>query len=124
MNRLAVLAAVATLAVATPVLAHPKVVSATPAAGAAVASPRSIELRMSETLMPRLSGASMVMTGMPGMASHAPMKMTATTTIGADGKTIRLTPAKKLPAGNYRIDWHAVAGDTHRVTGTHEFAVK
>ncbi|MDB5662997.1 MAG: copC [Sphingomonas bacterium] len=124
MNRLAVLAAVATLAVATPVLAHPKVVSATPATGAAVASPRSIELRMSETLMPRLSGASMVMTGMPGMPGHAPMKMTATTTIGADGKTIRLTPAKKLPAGNYRIDWHAVAGDTHRVTGTHEFAVK
>lgn len=124
MNRVAVFATVAAMFGAAPAIAHPKVVSATPAAGSTVAAPSAIALTLSEKLMPKLSGATMVMTGMPGMADHAPMKMPVATSIGADGKTITLKPSKKLPAGLYRVDWYAVSGDTHRVTGKHEFAVK
>jgi methionine-rich copper-binding protein CopC len=124
MNRVAIFATVAALLGAAPALAHPKVVSATPAQGSTVASPATIALTLSETLMPKLSGATMVMTGMPGMANHAPMKMPTTTTISPDGKTITLKPSKKLATGTYRVDWYAVSSDTHRVTGTHDFAVK
>ncbi len=110
--------------VAAPAFAHPKVVSATPAAGSTVAAPAKITLQMSEALTPKLSGATLTMTGMPGMADHAPMAMAAKSSIGPDGKSLMLMPTKKLPAGHYRVDWHGVSSDTHRVTGTHEFDVK
>lgn len=110
--------------VAAPALAHPKVLSGTPAAGATVAAPAKITLQMSEPLVAKLSGATLTMTGMPGMSSHAPMPMAAKSSVSPDGKTLILMPTKKLPAGHYRVDWHGVSGDTHRVTGTHEFDVK
>ncbi|PTQ12690.1 copper resistance protein CopC [Sphingomonas oleivorans] len=104
--------------------AHPKIVSASPAANAVVAKPAKIELHFSETLMPKLSGAEIVMTGMPGMAGHPPMKIAGTAAAGPDGKTLIVTPAKPLVAGSYRIDWYVVSADTHRITGTHAFSVK
>lgn len=110
--------------VAAPAFAHPELVSGIPAAGSTVAAPARISLQMSETLVPQMSGATLTMTGMPGMASHPPMTMPAKTSVGPDGKTLILMPAKKLPAGHYRVDWHGVSSDTHRITGTHEFDVK
>ncbi len=110
--------------VASPALAHPKVVTANPAAGATVAAPSQITLQLSEPLVAKLSGATLTMTGMPGMANHAPMTVAVKSSVGADGKTLVLAPSKKLPAGQYRVDWYAVSGDTHRVTGTHAFSVK
>ena len=124
MNRLSLLAAAAALVVTAPALAHTKIVSANPAAGAAVASPAVIELKTSEKLMPKLSGATLTMTSMPGMANHGEMKMPVATSVAKDGSTIVLKPSKKLAAGSYRVDWYAVSGDTHRVTGTHAFSVK
>jgi methionine-rich copper-binding protein CopC len=124
MNRAVALAASLVLAGQAPALAEPTLVTADPAANASVASPRTIELRLSEPVVPKLSGASLVMTSMPGMADHAPMKMQATTSIAPDGKTIVLKPAKKLPAGSYRIEWHAASPDAERVSGTHLFSVR
>src|SRR3546814_15064510 len=64
------------------------------------------------SLMPRLSGVDLAMTGMPGMANHAPMKIGgATTAVGEDGKTLIVTLARPLTAGSYKVDWHAVAAD-------------
>jgi methionine-rich copper-binding protein CopC len=123
MNRLATFAAAVSFGTA-PALALPSLVSATPAAGSTIASPSSIALTLSEAVTPRLSGATMVMTGMPGMADHAPMKMPVTTSIAADGKTITLKPSKKLPSGTYRVDWHAASREAQRATGTHGFTVK
>ncbi|WP_419815856.1 copper homeostasis periplasmic binding protein CopC [Glacieibacterium sp.] len=114
----------AALLSAAPVLAHPKVASATPAAGATVAAPATIELHLTETLMPKLSGATLTMTGMPGMADHPPMPIKSTSRIGSDGKTLMVVPKSKLAAGSYRVDWHVVSSDTHRVTGTHDFTVQ
>lgn len=107
-----------------PAVAHPKLVSATPAANASAKAVSRIVLKFSERLTPRVSGATLTMTGMPGMANHPDMKMTGVNAVvGSDGTSIVLTSAKPLPAGTYRVDWHVVGGDTHRITGTHAFTV-
>lgn len=121
--RLSFLAAIAALGLAaTPALAHPKLVSATPAANASVGAASRVQLAFSEKLMAKFSGADVAMTGMGGM-EHAPMKIAAKSAIGADGKTLVLTFAKPLAKGSYRVDWHVVTADTHRVTGTYNFTV-
>lgn len=105
-------------------LAHPKVVSAMPAPNAKAARTKVVTLTFSERLTPKLSSATLVMTGMPGMANHAPMKMSGVTTkIAANGKSLVLTAAQPLPAGTYRVDWAVVGADAHRVTGTHSFSI-
>lgn len=110
--------------VGAPVMAHPKLLGANPAANAVVAGPGRVELRFSERLMTRLSGADLLMTGMPGMRDHAPMKVASTTSVGRDGKTLILVPKARLQAGTYRVDWRVVSADTHRITGTHAFSVR
>ena len=112
------------LIVSTGAQAHPKIVAATPAANATVAKPARVELKFNEKLMAKLSGADLVMTGMPGMKDHAPMKMASTVTFGRDGRTMIVTPKTRLPAGSYRVEWRVVSADTHRVTGAHAFSVK
>jgi copper resistance protein C len=105
-------------------VAHPKLVSASPAANAAAKGVTRIVLKFSERLTPRLSGGTLTMTGMPGMAHHPDMKMTGVNAaIGSDGTSIVMTSAKPLPAGTYRVDWHVVGADTHRITGRHAFSV-
>lgn len=105
-------------------VAHPKLVSASPAANAAAKGVTRIVLKFSERLTPRLSGGTLTMTGMPGMANHPDMKMTGVNAaIGSDSTSIVMTSAKPLPAGTYRVDWHVVGADTHRITGTHTFTV-
>lgn len=115
----------AALLVAGVAQAHPKLLSSTPAANATVDRMAKIELRFSEKLVPQFSGADLTMTGMPGMASHGPMKMKGlATTVGDDGKTLLLTAKTPLPAGDYKLDWHAVAADSHRIKGSYNFKVK
>lgn len=121
----AIIATLAALLTPAAGFAHPKLVSATPAANATVASTKTIKLVFSERLMAKLSSATLTMTGMPGMASHPDMKMTGVTSgLSADGKSIVLTSAKPLPAGSYRADWVIVGADTHRITGKHSFSVR
>lgn len=119
-----ILPLVAAAALVSPVaaMAHPKVVSATPAAGATVAAPTKVEIKFSEKLMPKLSGGELMMTGMGGKA-HAPLPMSGVTSVAA-GDTLVLTSAKPLMAGSYKVNWHIVSSDTHRVTGEHAFTVK
>ena len=115
----------AALAVAGAAQAHPKLLATTPSANASVVKPGKIELKFSEALIGQMTGAEVVMTGMPGMANHAPMKITGfTAAIGQDRKTLTLVLRRALSAGTYRVIWHAVSTDTHRVQGTFNFAVK
>lgn len=120
---LAALAAPALL-IAAPALAHPKLVAATPAAEATVAATKTVQLQFSEPLVANFSGATIAMTDMPGMKMKSPMEMPLQTTVGADGKTMVVTLARPLPRGTYRIDWHVVSTDTHRVTGAYSFKVR
>lgn len=114
----------AVMAFAAPASAHPKLLSATPAANSSAKAVSRVVLKFSERITPKLSGATLTMTGMPGMANHPDMKMTGVSAaVGSDGTSIVLTTAKPLPAGSYRVDWYVVGADTHRITGTHSFSV-
>lgn len=110
--------------IATPALAHSKLVTATPAANAVVSPPSQLQLQFSEGLVGQFSGVSLTMTGMPGMNMKTPMKIPVTTSVSADGKSLAVKLAKPLAAGTYRLDYHVVSVDTHRTQGGYVFQVK
>lgn len=120
--RLAVIAA--TVVFASVAHAHPELLSSTPQNNAEGAAPEKIELHFSENLATQVSGAALVMTGMPGMSSHSPMRVAAKVSGSDDPKVMVIAPSQPLPAGTYRVDWRAVASDTHPVTGKLVFTVK
>lgn len=126
MRRIA-LAALAPLAavIALPgaALAHPKLVSSSPAASATVSRPTTLTLTFSETLVAPLSGIDLTMTGMPGMSGHQPMPIKGFKTAAA-GKTLTVALPRPLPAGSYELKWHAVAADQHRIEGAYTFTVR
>lgn len=123
MRRVFLSTAVALLGLAGAAQAHPKLVSASPAPNATVTKPARVALRFTEKLMPKFSGADLMMTGHGG-TTHAPMKVTGTASVGADGRTLVVTPKSPLGAGSYSLAWHVVSTDTHRVAGNYVFAVK
>lgn len=120
---LASLALSALLMLPSIAVAHPKLVSATPAANAVVTKPTKITLAFSENLVAPLSGIDLTMTGMPGMANHDPMPIKGFTS-KVDGKTLTVTFPRALPAGTYLLQWHVVAADQHRIEGKHSFTVR
>lgn len=117
--------AIAAVATSSAALAHTHLVASTPAANASVAKPTTISLSFDEKVMPAFSGADVVMTGMPGMANHQPMKLSGLkSTWSADGKTLTLVAGRAFPVGTYEVTWHAAGADTHRMQGTFTFSVK
>jgi methionine-rich copper-binding protein CopC len=123
MRRIIVPAAIVLLGLAGAVQAHPKLVSASPAKNATVAKPARLALRFSEKLMPKFSGADLMMTAHGG-TTHPPMKVAAAAGIADDGRTLVVTPKSPLASGRYSLAWHVVSADTHRVAGNYAFAVK
>ena len=123
LNRFLIALPAAVLAISSPALAHPKLVSSTPAANATVSKPTSLSLTFNESLLAPMSGIELTMTAMPGMAGHSPMKVAGFKT-AVTGKTMVATLPRALPAGTYAVKWHAVAGDTHRIEGNYGFKVK
>ncbi|KRC81106.1 copper homeostasis periplasmic binding protein CopC [Sphingomonas sp. Root241] len=122
--RFAPVLTIAALVAPLPAFAHPKLVLATPAANAATAPTARVQLVFSERLIGQFSSAEIVMTEMAGMKMHGPMKMSVKASVAGDGKTLVLTLAKPLPKGSYRVDWHVVSADTHRVQGNYSFKVQ
>lgn len=119
------IALAAALVSATAAQAHTKIVSSSPAANAAVAATNTISITFNEKAMAAVSGADVVMTGMPGMAKHAPMKITGLKTAWSpDGKTVTMTAGRPFPKGTYQVAWHAAGADTHRMQGNYAFTVK
>ena len=117
--------AIAAVLFATAAQAHPKLVTSSPAANAVVASPTVVELHFSEALVGQFSGIDLAMTDMPGMKMKAPMKMAEVkAVVGPDGKTLAAKMARPLSAGTYKLDYHVVSKDTHRIAGTYTFKVK
>ena len=106
--------------------AHAKLVSSTPAANATVskANAKSINLTFNEKLMAPTVKADLLMTGMPGMKDHAPMKIAFTSMMGKDGKSMMLMPKKALVPGTYKVTWSAAGADTHRMGSEFTFTVK
>ena len=115
----------AALAFAGTAQAHTRLVSSSPAANATVAKPGRVVLTFNERVVANFTGATLVMTSMPGMASHQPMPISGfTSAMSADGKRLTLQMRRALTAGTYQLRWHAVGDDTHRMEGTFSFTVK
>ena len=123
MSRFLIAAAIAMTVLPGAAFAHSKMVSSTPAANAIVAKPTRLSLTFSEKFLAPMSGVDLVMTGMPGMANHAPMPIKGFKS-EAKGKVLTVTLPRALPAGTYNLKWHAVAVDQHRIEGQHAFTVR
>jgi len=117
-------AAVALLLMPAAASAHAKLVASTPAANATVSKVTSVTLRFNEKLVASTVKTELVMTGMPGMANHAPMKIPATSAMGKDGKSMTLTAKRALVPGTYKVKWSAAGADTHRMGSEFSFTVK
>lgn len=123
--RLALAAAAMGLGIPQLAAAHTALVSSSPAANATVASPTRIEMHFSEALIGVTTRAEIAMTGMPGMANHAPMAITGfTAQLGKDGKSMTLLLRRPLVAGTYRVTWNAAGADTHHMSGNFSFTVR
>jgi methionine-rich copper-binding protein CopC len=99
---------------ARPVLAHAHLQKSEPADGAKLRSPAHVTLHFSEALEPAFSGA-LLLDKDGRNVSGAPVKI--------DGPLMILTPGP-LPPGTYKVSWHSVGHDTHRLDGNFSFTVK
>ncbi|WP_340265097.1 copper homeostasis periplasmic binding protein CopC [Sphingobium mellinum] len=125
MRRFLLSAAFGLAALPSVAMAHPKLLASTPAANGTVSKPTKLSLSFSEKLMAPLSGVELTMTGMPGMADHAPMPIKGfKTSVEGDGKTLIVTLPRALPAGSYDLNWHIVGADQHKIAGKFSFSVK
>ncbi|WP_392397770.1 copper homeostasis periplasmic binding protein CopC [Ralstonia wenshanensis] len=111
--------AVGAALVTTMALAHPKLLSANPADKSTGPAPAQIALHFSEKLVAQFCDATLVMTAASGPTNVASKVATST-----DGRTLTVSPTQPLAPGAYRVDWHVVAADTHRVAGNLTFQVK
>ncbi|WRH76751.1 MAG: copper homeostasis periplasmic binding protein CopC [Sphingobium sp.] len=118
------LAAALLVAIPGVALAHVKLVGSTPAANATVSKPARIELKFSEKLIAPTIKTEVIMTGMPGMKDHAPMKMAHSSQMGKDGKSMTLLLKKALVPGSYTVKWSAAGADSHRMGSEFAFKVK
>jgi methionine-rich copper-binding protein CopC len=109
---------------AAPVQAHPRLVASSPANGTTVSNVNTVRLQFSETLVPAFCRAELIMTGISGMENHRPTKLVVRNAVLKDGHTMVVTSPTRLQPGRYRLDWHAVSTDTHRVDGQVNFAVR
>jgi copper resistance protein C len=102
-----------------PAFAHAHLKSSTPAANATVATaPGELDLTFSEGVNPKFTGVKV--TG-PGKAAVA----TGAATLGTGGDTTLVVPVSApLTAGTYKVDWHALATDGHKTTGSYSFTIK
>lgn len=118
MNVKIVAAGAALALAATQASAHAKLLTSSPAPNATVATPKALTLSFSERLQPSFSGLAVTMPKMNNMT--APMKVG----VPKNGRSLVATPTRPLSAGVYKVSWHAVTADTHRVQGSFSFTVR
>ncbi len=102
----------AALCVSASAWAHARLKSSEPSANASVKSPSLIRMNFSENLEPAFSGATL---------SDATGK-TIPVPASVGGATITLMPLSLKP-GAYKVTWHSVGHDTHKITGNFGFKV-
>jgi methionine-rich copper-binding protein CopC len=91
--------------------------SAEPAAGAATTSPKQIKITFSESVLPQFSGVEL-------KDWSGRMITTGKATVNPANKKQLVVPVNEaLPPGDYKVEWHAVSDDTHRVKGNYSFSV-
>jgi methionine-rich copper-binding protein CopC len=98
--------------------AHPEFQSADPAPGAATTtSPRQIRITFDENVIPKMSGVEVK----DQSGKIIPTGKAATDP--ANKKLLVVPVNEQLAPGDYKVEWHAVSDDTHRVKGNYSFSV-
>jgi hypothetical protein len=117
MNRSASFAlACAMTTMAASAQAHARLVSASPADGSTVVSPRAISLTFSERFAAPFSTVE--------VEDGRGRAVALTKTVSQDGKTLGGSFSAPLPGGAYRVSWAIAAADGHRMTGSYTFTVR
>ncbi len=116
MVRILSLLTAAVMVSASPVSAHARLISATPASGAVVSAPGEVSLTFSERFAARFS--SIEVKDAEGRA------VTLRQEVSPDGKTLSGAFARALPTGVYEVRWAIAAADGHRMTGSYSFTVR
>lgn len=97
--------------------AHPELQSAEPAAGKASPAPKQIRILFNESVIPQFSGIELKDQSGKAIA-------TGKTTTDPTNKKLMIVPLKdQLAPGDYKVEWHAVSDDTHKVKGSYSFGV-
>ena len=97
--------------------AHPELQSAEPAARATTTSPRQIKITFNEGVIPQFCGVEV-------KDQNGKVIATGKATTDPTNKKQLVTPVQEqLPPGEYKVEWHAVSDDTHRVKGNYSFSV-
>ena len=98
--------------------AHPQFQSAEPTPGAtATTSPKQIRITFNENVIPKMSGVEIKdQTGKVIATGKA-------ITDPANKKLVVVPVNEQLPPGDYKVEWHAISDDTHRVNGSFSFSV-
>ena len=98
--------------------AHPQLQSADPAPGTATTtSPRQIRITFDENVIPKMSGVEVK----DQSGKIIPTGKAATDP--ANKKLLVVPVNDQLAPGDYKVEWHAVSDDTHRVKGNYSFSV-
>jgi copper resistance protein C len=111
---LAAVTTFAALMIASGAQAHAHLEKASPAENATVAAPKTIHLEFSEKLEPKFSAVELV------KADGAAVAVTSR----AAGKAIDAAPKRALAPGAYKVMWHVVSGDGHKMKGQYSFTVR
>ena len=113
------IAAIAISMIPTAALAHALLQKADPPVGGTVtASPSEIRIDFSEGVEPAFSGITLA------MSDGAAMPVGKATVDPQNQAVMVVKVGKKLAPGTYKVDWHAVAVDTHRTEGSFTFTVQ
>ena len=97
---------------AQPAFAHARLVKSVPEAGSRTTDIDKVVLTLSEKLESAVSGAQLV--------NEAGKPVAAPGAIAGDSITLA-TP--DLKPGRYRVYWHSVGQDTHRMEGSFQFTL-
>ena len=97
--------------------AHAHLVTSIPAAKAVVASPVTISVAFNENLEAKFSGFD--------VTSAAGAKIALAPTLDPkDKKMLVAAPQAPLAPGVYKLAWHVVGSDGHKIEGAYDFTVK
>jgi methionine-rich copper-binding protein CopC len=116
-TKMAVVAMIAASLCVNAAHAHPELQSAEPAAGSVAPSPKQIKILFNENVIPQFSGVEVNDKAGKSIATGK------ATTDPANKKRLVVPIQEALPPGEYKVEWHAVSDDTHRVKGNYSFTV-
>ena len=119
MTRLPILCLILALAAASPALAHPRLITTSPARGAVIKTPpRQIRVSFSEVLDAGVSTLRLK------DASGRPIRAGKMTADPKDGRALVLPLPDRLAPGRYTVEWDVVSNDHASVPGRYRFEIR